>query len=241
VAEEKEKEKPVILITGTSRGIGKALAEHFLGRGWLVVGCSRGEAAVSDPGYTHVRADVSKEEGAAEVFKTIRETHGRLDAAVNNAAINPTLSLALMTTAKNASETMTVNFLGVFLVCREAAKLMMRRKKGRIVNLGSMAVRHEVSGESVYTASKAAVNAFSRVLAKELAPSGITVNVVSPAAVETDMMKSVDPKALAEVLKRNAIPKPGTFADVASAVEWLVGPESGALKPTPRTGGARKP
>jgi 3-oxoacyl-[acyl-carrier protein] reductase len=223
-------ERPVVLITGTSRGLGNHLARHFLARGWSVVGCSRGGAEIGDDAYSHHVADVTSEQDVVGLFRAIREQHGRLDAAVNNAAVNPTLSLVTLTSAAAARETLEANVLGPFLVCREAVKLMMRRRFGRIVNLGSMATRHEVAGEALYTASKAALTALTRVLAKEVAAHGITCNVLAPAAVEGGgLIEAVDRAKLDEILARNAIAEPGTEEEVATAVEWLVSPESAAI------------
>lgn len=216
-------DKLVVLITGTSRGVGRHLAEHYLAAGARVVGCSRGEKdLISHDNYLHLRADVGDEKSVAALFGEIRRQYGRLDVAINSAAINPTLSLALMTSFSAAEAALRINFLGTFLVSREAAKLMMRNKFGRIINLSSMAVRHEVPGEAIYTASKAAVNAFTRVFAKEVSSSGITCNVLAPAALPTDLMAAVDQKALLEILSRNAIPKIGNLEDVTAVTDWLI-------------------
>jgi 3-oxoacyl-[acyl-carrier protein] reductase len=223
-------EPPVVLITGTSRGIGNHLARHFLDGGSRVVGCSRGDFPdLEHERYAHRVVDVRSEPDVVELFGFIRTTYGRLDVAINNAALNPTLSLVALTPATAATDTLAANVLGPFLVCREAVKLMARRKFGRIVNLGSMATRHEVRGEALYTASKAALNAFTRVLAKEVAAQGITCNVVAPSAVETELSAAVDRDALREVLARNAIPELGSEADVAAAIDWLIKPESSAV------------
>jgi 3-oxoacyl-[acyl-carrier protein] reductase len=221
---------PVVLITGTSRGIGNHLARHLLERGAAVIGCSRGEYdGLRHERYSHRVVDVSTESDVIDLFGFIRGAHGRLDVAINNAALNPALSLVALTPASAAAETLAANVLGPFLVCREAVKLMTRHRSGRIVNLGSMATRHEVRGEALYTASKAALNAFTRVLAKEVAPHGITCNVLAPAAVETELSDAIDRDKLQEVLARNAIPELGSEADVAAAIDWLIGPESDAV------------
>ena len=221
---------PVILITGTSRGIGEQLATYFCESNYLVLGCSRSPIHnIKHPHYHHYQANISKEEDVLKMFQNIRTNHKKLDVIVNNAAINLTLSLALMTSSKHALETISVNFMGTFLVSREAAKLMMRSRGGRIINMGSMATRHEVFGESIYTASKAAVIALTRVMAKELFPSGITCNVVAPAAVKTPLMANVNKDALKEVLQRNAISELGTVQEIAHVIKWLALPESGTI------------
>lgn len=219
--------RPVILITGVSRGIGRHLAEHYLRREFKVVGCSRGAVNnLADSNFTHFQTDITQEKEVVSLFGKIREKFGRVDVAINNAAVNPKISLTLMTSMATAATTLHTNVLGTFAVSREAAKLMMRRKQGRIVNLSSMAAKHEVIGEAIYTASKAAVHSLTRVMAKEFYKYGITCNVVAPSAINTDMMNAVQSQALHEVLSRNAIPEIGTFADVSRTIDWLIQPEN---------------
>jgi len=224
------RDNSVLLITGTSRGIGKYLAEYYVKRGLTVVGCSRSKPETETaPNYLSLTADIRVESEVVSLVTMIRERFGRLDIAINNAAVNPALSLSLMTSMAATGDTFNTNVLGTFAVSREAAKVMMRRKFGRIINIGSMAARHEVPGEAIYSASKSAIHTLTRVMAKELYPHGITCNVVAPSAIETDMMKAIDPAALKDVLARNAIPHVGTFSDVSHAIDFLIQPESQAI------------
>ena len=227
--EGEKHQAPVALVTGTSRGIGRYLADHLLRAGYYVEGCSRSSGVIEHPNYHHHTTDVSSERDVVEMFRLIRQRHGGLQVTINNAAINPTMSLAMLTAFSNAQEAIATNVLGTFVVCRESAKLMMRTKWGRIINLGSMAAKHEVAGEAIYTASKAAVNALTRVLAKELYPLGITCNVIAPAAIDTELTAQVNPEALRELLRRNAIPEFGSPADVCAAVDALIRPDSAAI------------
>lgn len=223
-------EPRVVLVTGTSRGLGAELARHFLARGDLVVGCSRStDVEIEGEGYTHHALDLASEPDVVTLFESIRSTHGRLDAAINNAAVNPARSLVALTPASAAAATFDTNVLGTFLVCREAVKLMMQERRGRIVNVGSMATRHEVAGEAAYTASKAAVVALTRVLAKEVADSGITCNVLAPSALEDGIAASVPRDQLQEVLARNAMRSPDKIADVFAAIDWLLEPAAAGI------------
>ena len=106
---------------------------------------------------------------------------------------------------------------------------MTRNKFGRIINIGSMATRHEVAGEALYTSTKASINAFTRVLAKEVIRLGITVNVLAPSAIETDLSAVVNRDALMEVLNRNAIKNFGNFGDVSNSVDYLIKEENSAI------------
>lgn len=212
----------VILITGTRKGIGRALASHYAVLGCTVIGCSRGETDLVHPNYTHYQLDVTDEKAVKELFSAIRKTWGRLDVLINNAAINQTLAPVMLVSYQAAENTIKTNFLGSFLMSREAGKLMMKKGYGRIINFGSMAVRHEEKGEAVYTASKAALISFTRILAKELYPHGITCNMVSPAAIATDLLENIDSAALARVLERNAIPETGTVDELIHTLNWLM-------------------
>jgi 3-oxoacyl-[acyl-carrier protein] reductase len=120
--------------------------------------------------------------------------------------------------------TININFIGTFLLSREAAKVMMKNNFGRIINLGSMAIRHEEKGEAIYTASKAAVVSFTKILAKEIYQQGITCNVVSPSAIDTDLLQGIGSAALEKVLQRNAIPEIGTVKELISTLDWLIDP-----------------
>ncbi len=216
------------LISGTSRGIGKHLAEHYAALGHRVYGCSR-SAGPEIEGYTHFAIDVSDESAVKVMFAEIRKAGGRLDVLINNAAINPSIAPAILTSAAGMMRTLETNFLGTFLLCREAAKLMSRNRFGRIINMSSMAAFHQVAGEAPYTVSKAAVTAFSRVFAKEVSGLGITCNVLAPAAIPTDLSAAVDETALRAVLARNAITEMGALTDVSNATDWLIRPESHAV------------
>lgn len=218
--------KPVMLITGTSKGIGKYLADYYVGRGFSVIGCSRSECDIKNENYTHITADISNEDEILSLFKTIRKDFKKLDILINNAAINPAILNVAFLPYETIQKIFKVNVFAPIMICREAIKLMSRNKFGRIINMGSMATRHEVPGEALYTSTKASMNVFTRVLAKETGNTGITVNVVAPSAIDTDLSKAINQEALAEVLNRNAIKKYGDLADITNTIDYLIKDES---------------
>jgi 3-oxoacyl-[acyl-carrier protein] reductase len=129
-------DRQIVLITGASRGIGRFLAEHFLAGDFAVIGLSRSAISTIDaPNYTHFEADIADEKAIVRTFAKIRETFGRLDIAINNAAIHKTTRM-LMTSYADAKTAFDVNVIGTLIVSREAAKLMMRRRWGRIQSRG---------------------------------------------------------------------------------------------------------
>ena len=163
------------------------------------------------------------------MFKYIRKDFKRLDILINNAAINPAILSSALLPYNTIENVFKVNVFAVMLFCREATKLMLRNKSGRIINMGSMAAKHEVAGEALYTSTKSALNAYTRVLAKEVSQMGITVNVVAPAAIKTELSAKINQVALREVLSRNAIQDFGEFADVTNIIDFLVKTESNAI------------
>ncbi len=215
----------VILVTGARKGIGRALVDHYIDKGHSVAGCSRKSSDLGHDRYTHYCLDVTDESAVQRMFNDIVDKSGRLDVLINNAGIASMNHVLLMSTSK-AKEIVETNFIGTFLMCREAARLMKRNRFGRIVNLASVATPLKLEGEAVYAASKAAVISFTQVVAKELAGFGITVNAIGPTPIETDLIKSVPQEKLDQLINLQAIKRPGTFSDVTNVVDFLIRPES---------------
>ena len=215
----------VILITGTSKGIGRYLVEYYAARGWQVIGCSRGQADYRLAGYSHVCLDVADEPKVGAMFWDIRKKHGRLDVLINNAGI-ASMNHVLLTPIVTVQKILTTNVVGTFLFCREAAKLMQLNTYGRIVNFATVATPLKLEGEAIYAASKAAVESLTEVLARELAPYGITVNAVGATPILTDLIRSVPKEKLDALVARQAIRRFGEFRDVSNVIDFFIRPES---------------
>lgn len=218
-------DKNVMLITGTRKGIGRFLVEHYTSKGFLVVGCSRGEVDYTFQNYRHFCLDVADEPSVRQMFVKIRSSYDGLDVLINNAGI-ASMNHVLLTPLKTVYKILDTNVIGTFLFCREAAKLMKTRGYGRIVNFSTVAAPMKLEGEAIYAASKAAIVSLTEILARELAEFGITVNSVGPTPVETDLIRSVPKAKIERLLSQQAIQRFGTFADIANVIDFYIRKES---------------
>jgi 3-oxoacyl-[acyl-carrier protein] reductase len=221
-------QQPITLVTGARKGIGRFLVERYAARGHKVIGCSRQPSDWVHENYVHVEADVVDETAVKELFARVRREHGRIDNLLNNAGI-AAMNHSLLTPLATVRRVMDTNLAGTFLFSREAAKLMQRTRYGRIVNFSTVAVPLHLEGEAAYVASKAAVEALTRVMARELGQMGITVNAVGPVPVQTDLIRAVPADKIEALVARQAIKRLGTFDDVANVCDFYMRPESGFI------------
>ena len=215
----------VIIITGTRKGIGKYLAEQYLAEGDYVYGCSRRECDIKHERYSHTRLDVSDETAVIEFVRNVYKEHKRIDILINNAGM-ASMNHVLLTPKATAERVFNTNFMGTFLMSRECAKYMIKKKQGRIINYSTVAVALNLQGELVYSSSKAAIEQLTRVLAGEIGESGITVNAVGPTPVDTDLIKNVPENKIEELKSRQCIKRLGTFEDVKNVIDFYLKPES---------------
>ncbi len=215
----------VTLISGTRKGIGRHLAEYYAGLGHQVIGCSRQAPDWTLPNYRHFLLDVADEAAVRDLFATVRREFGQLDHLINNAGV-AAMNHSLLTPLGTARQLLDTNVLGTFLFAREAARLMQRRRWGRIVNFSSVAVPFKLEGEAMYVAAKAAVEGLTHVLAREFGPLGVTVNAIGPGPIRTDLIRNVPPEKITALLQRQAIPRAGEFKDVVNVLDFYLRPES---------------
>ncbi|MDY4895537.1 MAG: SDR family oxidoreductase [Candidatus Borkfalkiaceae bacterium] len=218
---EEIRQKKISVVTGGVRGIGKAVAMALKERGYTVYALySRDEksaAQAQKEGLICVRADVRSEEEITAFFSVLK----RVDVLVNNAGISVVAQLQ-DTTAEQFDDLYAVNVRGAFLCAREAAKKMISQKSGSIINVSS--VWGEVGGscESAYSATKGALLALTKALAKELGYSGIRVNSVSPGVIDTAMNARFSAEEIAALKEEIPLGRLGAGDDVAKAVLSLI-------------------
>jgi len=220
-----------MVVTGSSRGIGRGLAEHFLARGYRVAGCARGPSTITDPAYHHSLLDVGDESAVRKWVRALRSKYGRIDALVCNAGTAKASSLVTMTSGVLLEDIVRSNVFGTFFVCREVAKAMMVAQGGRIVTVSSMAVGLHEEGTAAYAASKSAIVEITKILAKELAPLGITANVVAPSMFQSDAFAALGGDVHERARSKLTIPRTVTIDEIANVVEFFI-----ASKSSPITG-----
>ena len=220
-----------IVITGTYKGIGKKLAEHFLAKGDFVCGCSRHESTINHTNYRHFIIDVTDETAvnqfARDVKKEVGATNGSvaIDALINNAGI-ASMNHFLMTPMETSKNVMNVNYFGPVATIRAFLNLLKKSEHGRIVNFSTVAVALALEGELAYGSSKAAVESLTRVLAKEISVFGITVNALGPTPIHTDLIAKVPEEKLNKILAAQAIHRFGEVEDIINVIEFYLKPES---------------
>lgn len=218
----------VALVTGARRGIGRYLSQHLLEQGYEVVGCARSPCDWEADRFTYREVDVTDEGQVTSLLRFIRKEFGRLDVLLNNAGV-ASMNHVLLMPLKTAQSIVDVNLLGPFVVSREAAKLMSRRKRGHIVNFGSSAVSLRLAGEAVYIASKAGLVALTHTMARELADFGITVNLVGPSPTDTDMIRGIPSQKIEQFIENLPIKRLTTFEDIANVIDFFLAEASDAI------------
>lgn len=218
-------ENKVFIVTGGSRGIGRAIVEELSSAGARVLFTYRSSSdeaqqVAEATGATAIQADVA-DEAACQDLIARTEALGGLDGVVNNAGITRD-GLMLRMPDEDWDSVLRTNLDGTFRMCRAAAAVMLRQRRGSIVNLTSISGIRGNSGQANYAASKAAVAAMSRSLAKELARRSIRVNCVAPGFIDTDMVRAMDPRIVDGVKKAVPMRRLGRPEEIAQVVRFLL-------------------
>ena len=224
----------VVVVTGGARGIGAGLSRYLAAQGALVVTADvvdPAEDAADGGDVTHLRADVSDESSWQQLVAAVLERHGRIDALVNNAAVYQGLGTKRPFTDITVEEwdrVLAVNTRGVWLGMRAVHPVMKAQGRGRVVNIASSTVHMGVPWFAHYTASKGAVIALTRSVAREVGADGSTVNAGAPGLVETDATRALnDADYLAASAGRRAVPRAMEPGDLAPVVSFLCSEGSG--------------
>lgn len=216
----------VVLITGASRGIGRAIAENFVDLGATVLGTAtseKGAAAISeylgDAGKGLV-LNVTETESITALFDTIKTEYGVVDVLVNNAGITRD-NLLIRMKDDEWNDIIETNLTPIFKMSKAALRPMMKKRAGRIINIGSVIGTMGNAGQANYAAAKAGVIGFTKSMAREVASRGITVNTVAPGFIETDMTQSLTEEQRSATLSSVPAGRLGLPKEIAATVVFL--------------------
>ena len=227
-------ERRVAIVTGAARGIGKAIAEKLAKNNMNVVisdiledEAKATAAELEQYGVQTyaIKTDVSNAEQAAKLIQDTVNKFGRLDVLVNNAGITRD-NLAIRMSEAEWDSVLNINLKGVFLCSQQAAKVMMKKRSGRIVNIASVSGILGTAGQANYAASKAGVMALTKTLARELGARNITVNAIAPGFIITEMTEKLPDKVKDEYMAQIPLKRGGTPEDIANVVNFLISPEA---------------
>jgi 3-oxoacyl-[acyl-carrier protein] reductase len=230
-------DKRVAIVTGASKGIGRAVAERLARVGRHVVLCARSadlleqvQSQIESAGgsATVKPVDVGDGEALAAAIDSVADELGRLDILVNNAGITRD-GLILRMGDDDFDDVLRVNLRSAFVACRAAARPMMRGKFGRIVNISSTSGIVGNAGQANYAASKAGLVGLTKSIARELGGKGVTANVLAPGFIETEMTDVLPDDVKQSILGAQSVKRTGQSADIAAAVAFLTSEEAGFL------------
>lgn len=215
----------IVLITGSGKGVGYGIASYFLNNNATVIGLSIGSATIFNRNYAHYNIDLSKPKDIISAFKAIAKKYKNIDIVINNAAVL-TSQYSMIMPVNNAIDMVNVDLLAVFLVSREAAKLMRNNSYGRIINIGSMAASLEPVGDSLYAACKAGINTLANVMAKEFSTWNITCNTLGITAIETDMLNQLPRHKVETIVSNLIIPRFAEQDDIFNVIDFFASERS---------------
>jgi 3-oxoacyl-[acyl-carrier protein] reductase len=215
----------MIVVTGASKGLGRAICERLLEKGYEVFGIARNVEGLPFPSMA---CDVSSYEQVKAVSQKLKKDGLRITGLINAAGI-ASMNLAVTTPASVAVNIINVNLLGTIYCCQNFAPLMLRNKAGLIVNFSTIAVALGLKGESIYAASKAGVEGFTRSFAREMADFNVKVNCIAPGPIDTNLLKGITSTQIQNIVSQQIIPKQFTPSAVSDLVEILLDDRSSAL------------
>jgi 3-oxoacyl-[acyl-carrier protein] reductase len=219
----------IIAVTGSSRGIGFGIAKYFISQGHFVAGCGRSNKNYDHERYFYSKVDITDENQVQKWIKTIENKFNRIDVLICNAGIVKSSLLLTVTSTNILSSFMETHIKGTYVTCREVSKKMIKQKYGRIITISSLAVPLLLEGTSAYTATKSAVVDMTKILAKELAPTGITCNVINPGLIETDVTKNFSSEWKKMLIEKQTIKSTFDIERLCYIINFFIGRNSDCI------------
>ena len=215
----------MIIVTGASRGLGNHICKRLLGQGEKIIGLARNVSGLEFESY---QCDISSYTEIKEVTKKIKKRHHKARALINAAGV-ASMNLALTTPSSVTERLIQTNLIGTIYCCQLFAPFLIKNKSASIVNFSTIAVPIGLKGESIYVASKAGVEGFSKCFAREMADFDVRVNCIAPGPINTRLIKGVEKRLIENVISNQIIQQQFEANDVSDLVELLLGPKARSI------------
>ena len=215
----------MIIVTGASRGLGQAITERLVEIGEEVLGLARNTSGM---GIDAIECDVSDYASVKNASKEVKRMKKPIKAFINAAGV-ASMNMAVTTVKSTVQKLIQTNLVGTIYCCQLFAPIMLRHKQGSFINFSTIAVALALKGESVYAASKAGVESFSRTFAREMADFNVRVNCIAPGPIRTDLLRGITDTQIEKITSQQVIPKQFQKSDVCDLVELLIDEKAASL------------
>ena len=215
----------MIIVTGASRGLGKAITERLTEKGEKVVGLAR---SVNGLSIEAIECDVCNYDSVKNASRKVKQLKQPVKAFVNAAGV-ASMNMAVTTDKSTVQKLIQTNLVGTIYCCQLFDPIMLRKKHGIFINFSTIAVALALKGESVYAASKAGVESFSRTFGREMADFNVRVNCIAPGPIQTDLLKGITDTQIKKITSQQVIPKQFQKSDVCDLVELLLDERASSL------------
>ena len=208
----------MIIVTGASRGLGQAICHRFVDRGERVIGLAR---SIKSSDFEGIECDVQNYSSVQSASRQIKKLGEPITAVINAAGV-ASMNMAITTNELTVQKLIQTNLIGTIYCCQLFAPLLLRQKKGSIINFSTIAVALGLKGESIYAASKAGVETFTKTFAKEVSNFNVRVNCIAPGPISTDLLKGVSERQITNIISQQTIQKQFKKDDICDLVELLI-------------------
>ena len=224
-----QKSRRILLITGTSSGLGKDLSKYFLRKNYIVLGCSRTKSKISSKFYKHRILNLNDEREVRKWVEDIHAKYKKIDYLINNAALIPASYPSILNDKELITRVFETNVISQISVINEVAKKMVKKKFGRIISLSSMSVGLLEEGTSLYSSSKNSLDTYSKILSKELVKANITCNTIAPSMYNTKSFRELGETTINNSKKKLQVQRELKLEEIANVIEFLFKKESAVI------------
>jgi len=224
-----QKSRRILLITGTSSGLGKDLSKYFLRKNYIVLGCSRTKSKISSKFYKHRILNLNDEREVRKWVEDIHAKYKKIDYLINNAALIPASYPSILNDKELITRVFETNVISQISIINEVAKKMVKKKYGRIISLSSMSVGLLEEGTSLYSSSKNSLDTYSKILSKELAKANITCNTIAPSMYNTKSFRELGETIINSSKKKLQVQRELKLEEITNVIEFLFKKESAVI------------